>query len=529
MDAVTGGKVNSANSQESLDGISDLLLYLRRKKVSLWSENGHLRYKAPKHALTVADIERLRLSRDQIAAHLAKTVRAETDQLNADSGPEFGSIPLAFSQLAHWHTHDLPKRRSLRNVASATRLRGRLHVDALQRGFAEIVRRHNALRTRIVIREAIPMQEIMELGDYALKVTDLMELSSSCRAIEVQRCFDRLTLSPIDVCFDPLFVAQLLRIREDEHVLIVAMEHIISDAASMNILLKELFVAYRQAVKGHAFSWPEVPLQFSDYAIGQRKAQNSWVEKHGAYWEKRLTGCQRLRFPVDQTLTAAGRSGRGLARFQIDMNLKEELREWSRRRRTTVVMSVFTAYVGLVLRWCNVSEAVILHQIDGRVGPGTENAIGYFASVLYLRIQMGGGDSFLSLMEQIKEEYCNAYQHADFSHIAAQVPEPEFTRNSCFNWQPKSSKIDLDDLDGSENAITSSPIRIDLQVLENLHLDAEPEVCLIESDSRIDVGVWFPRNLYSNETIERFGRNFLMFIRELLTHSEQRVAGVLLL
>lgn len=520
--------MNSANSQLSMDRIADVLGSVRKKGVRLWSVNGQLHYKAPKGALTQEEIERLRVSRGQIVALLERATGAETAESRLAPRPRFDRAPLAFSQLAHWHLYRLSERRAIRQIASATRLHGRLNIDALQKSVAEIVHRHDALRTRIVVCDGIPIQEISESSDCEPTMDDLTALSESFREVQVKRQIEQLIVEPIDVSVGPLFGIRLLRLRDDEHVLIVAMEHMISDAFSMNILLRDFFTVYMQALKGRTFSLPAIPVQFADYAVWQRNAQKSWIEKHGAYWNECLTGCQRLRFPEDQRLQTATRLGWGTVSLQIGRNLKAELREWCRLRRTTLVMSVFTAYVGLVLRWCDVSSAVIHYVTDGRVSPKIENTIGFFASVLYLRIGLLEDDNFVDLMNRVTEEYCKAYEHADYSYMAAQAPRPEFTRNTGFNWVPQGSKIDLSDLDGSEDAITCSPIRFAHPMVRNLELDGEPFVLLFDADDEIVGDVYFPVNRFSVDTMERFGRNFLVFIRALLRQPEKRVKDIVL-
>lgn len=526
---ITERQVNSANSQLSMDRIADVLASVRRKGVRLWSENGRLHYKASKGALTREEIDRLRVSRGQIVALLEAATGAEGAEPRLEPCPRLNCAPLAFSQLARWNLHRLNERRPMRSIASATRMRGRLNVAALRASVVETVHRHDALRTRIVVLDGVPVQVISESDNCELKVDDLTELSESFREIEVQKFIEQLILEAVDVAVGPLLGIRLLRLRDDEHVLIITMEHMISDMFSMNIFCRDLFTAYMQTLKGCVLSLPTIPVQFAGYAVWQRNAQRSWIEKHGAYWSEHLEGCQRLRFPEGQSPQTATRLGWGTVRLQIGRSMKAELREWCRLRRTTLVMSVFTAYVGLVLRWCNASDTVIQYQSDGRVSPKIENTIGFFASVLYLRIQLLEDDCFVDLMNRVVEEYCQAYGHADFSYMAAQMPQPEFTRNSVFNWIPQGSKIDFSELDGSEHAITCCPVPFSHPMAINIELDHEPSIALLDTDDEIVGRMYFPLDRFSIDTMERFARNFLVCIEALLRKPEERVNDILLL
>lgn len=517
--------MSSSNNHESIDRIPDFLASIRERDVRLWLEKGQLHYRAPKGALSQETIHCLSAARDQIVALLEKSIGA----VNLEPRLKRSRAPLAFSQLAHWHLYRLSERRAIRQIASATRLCGRLNIELLRQSLAEIVRRHDALRTRIVMVDGTPAQEIAGSAHSELKVDDLTELSESTREAEINRLIGKLVLEPIDVSVGPLFGGQLLKCRENEHVLIVAMEHIISDELSMNILLRDLLTAYMQTVRGRTASLPEMPVQFADYAIWQRNAHRVRIEKYGEYWNERLTGYQRLRFPEDKELANATGLGWGTVRFRIGRYLKAGLREWSRLRRTTLVMSVFTAYAGLVLRWCDASTAAFQYQSDGRASSDIENMIGCFTSVLYLRIGLLEGDSFIDLLNRITEEYCKAYEIMDSTYIAAQASLPGFAQNTVFNWIPQGSNLHVSDLDGSEDAITCSRVSFPHPVFSKLELDREPGILLFDADDEIVGGVNFPMNRFSVETIERFAQNFLVFIRSLLEQPEGRVKTVAML
>jgi hypothetical protein len=517
--------MDSSQSLTLQNELAEIVGHVRRKGVRLWAENGQLHYRAPKGALTPKEMQLLKGSTRQIAALLERDAEGQ-GSTGAESHPAPHICPLSFSQAAHWNLYELSGRRSLRQLASATRLQGRLNITALRMSLAEVVRHHEALRTRIVMCNGAPAQEILPTVDCELKVEDLTTLSERFQKVEINRIIEYLILKPIDVAVAPLFVVRLLRLCQDEHVLIVAMEHMISDAFSLGILLRDLFTAYIQAVKGNPISLPPVQVQFSDYAVWQRSAQTSWIEKHGKYWNERLKGFQRLRFPVDDFLPTSPCLGWGGVRLQIDESLKAELSQWCRLRQTTLVMGVFTAYVGLLLRWCNVSEALIQYQTDGRFSPKLLNTIGYFASVLYLRIKLLESDRFVDLLNQVINEFFKAYEHADSSYVEAQIPRPDFTRNSSFNWVPQSQQAESLEFVGSENAIVTSAVSFENSMLRNVERDTEPMVLLYDADRGVAGSIYFPQNRFSAATIERFGRNFQKFIGTLLRQPEGRVTAI---
>jgi hypothetical protein len=443
--------------------------------------------------------------------------------------PTSSRAPLTFSQLAHWNTYELHRRKSIRQVASVTRLLGPLSVEFLRQSLAEVVRRHTALRTRIVLAETVPVQEISGSADCELELVDLAAGSKDSRDREIARLMNQLVLDPIDVAKDPLVGMRLLRIRDGEHILMVAMEHMISDAASLNIVLNDLSSAYSQISRGDVVTWADKPRSFADYALWQRSAFPSWLETHGAYWNELSVRGRRMRFPVDVYSPSSPCSGWGSVEIHIDTQIRAALSAWCRPRRTTLVMSVFTAYAASVLRWCDASEVVIQYLVDGRMDRYEQIAIGFFAAALYLKLQLADGDRLVDLLHQAMRAYGNANERADFSYIEAQQPRPEITRNTSFNWIPRRPGVVPSASSTSANALSSCPVAFDHPMLHSLDKDNEPMIVLHDTEEEVVGHLYFPRSHFSAATMMRFANNFKMLLGTLLERPERRVRDIPLL
>ena len=504
------------------DAVAGFVEQLQHKGMVLWLENGGLRYRAPKGALTRFELERLSVHKDQVRALLE---RARDAQGRESGRPRLSQAPLAFSQLAHWQIHQLGERCVSRNVASATRLSGRLNIEALSKAMAEVVRRHDALRTRIVVAEGVPLQMIDSGIECDLRIDDLTPLQGSERQSEIMRRIESFMLEPVDVSTGPLFGARILKLTDTEWVLILALEHIISDAVTLDIALREILTAYAQAAQGHAISLPAVPFQFSEYASWQRNTHRSWVERHGQYWNDHFRGCGRVRFPDGPSRSGAA-VGWSSIPLQIRTGLRAELGEWCRSRRASLPMAVFTAYAALVLRWCGVPSAVVRYQSDGRAGPRLHDTLGFFASRLYLRVDLRENDSFLSLLERVTEEYCSAVEHDDFTYMETQTPPPESSRNTFFNWIPQPHSSGIFGSPESENVIQTHRVPFVNPWFRNLEWDNEPMTLLYDADGEITGRVYFSLQRLSVTTMERFGRHFVVFIERLLRAAEDRIGGI---
>lgn len=508
--------MSSVISRGSWDHVDEVLAGIRSKGVRLWAENGQLRYQAPQGALTPPDLERLRTTKSQIVARL--------EQLAGTGAAAAGGryiAPLSFSQLAYWNLFNLSERSSLRAIALAMRLRGPLKVDALRKSLAEIVRRHSSLRAQFILDNGTPMQRIAASADVVMAVADLTERSPDERESDVQGCIEQMILTPVRVADDPLFGARLLKLQTQEHVLILAADHLIADMSSMGTLWRELRDAYSQLASGCEPVWSNMPMQFADYARWQRRREEALRLAHGEYWKEQLGTAPRLRFPSDRADSSV--TGWGHAPVHIDKHLKRDLGEWCRQHRTTIVLAVFTAYVAALLRWCQVAKGVVQYQSDGRSAPKLSDTVGFFASSLYIPVELQDDDTFIALLDRSTAAYCQAYEHADFSYLAAQSPTPAFTRNGVFNWVPMPK---ADSTSAQPASLQCSPIEFVHPLLKVLPQDHEPGVLLHESDE-ITGYIYFPLQRFSPELMDRFTQDFALLVNELLVRPAGRIKDVL--
>jgi hypothetical protein len=495
--------------------VESLLAAVRRKGVRLWNDEGRLRYRAPKGALTREEIEHLAARSSEVLTFLGRGPADSSSPSSAQGPVRERNAPLTFSQLAHWQLYGLRTQPTIRHIAGARRIHGLLSLPALQQSIAEVVRRHEALRTRIGVVDGAPMQEVYSENHYQMPVDDLCGVAAGQRETETRQRIDRLIHEPICLCGDPLFAARLLRFHEHEHVLIVVMEHAISDMASVAIFFREVFEAYPQSFRGQPISLPAVKAQFADYAIAQWRDHRRWVEEHGRYWSEHLRNCGRLRCPADAGAAHPDAAGWGMVPVKIDRHLKGRLKEWCRAKHTTLVLTMLTTYMASLSAWCRNSDVVVQYAIDGRTNGDIEGAIGFFASVLYLRVQVHGHDGFVDLLKTVTEEYCRAYEHADAYYLATQVPRPEFTRTTMFNFVPhRGRQQPLPENVGE--SITCEVVPCSDVMLRSLDLDYEPMMVLFETQDEIMGGLHFSRQRFSVATMEWFAQLFLSSLEKVV-------------
>jgi hypothetical protein len=505
----------------------------RKRGTQLWLESGQLRYKTNSGTLSEQQRSALRAAKDAIVALLQRTADKEMPEPAPRQTRD--PIPLTFAQRAYWEAFRLSERSCLRTVATALRLQGPLRSETLRSSLAELARRHEALRTRIAIRDdGTPFQEILpptqdglHTPQVAFDFADLTDRPEPTRDTEIKHLIDALLLEPVDVRVGPLTAVRLLKVDEQQHILIVAMGHMISDGVSLNVFIRDLLFTCQQTQHGASPALPRIRAQYGDYAVWQRDSLPHLLERHAWYWREHLGSCGRSRFPEDPALTPPGGPGWASVPVRIDRDFKRELTNWCRMRGTTLVMAALTAYVALVLRWCNVDDTVFQYQSDGRGGlSSVQNTIGFFASELYLRIRLQESDTFLDVLTRVMDEYCEAHEHSDFSFLATRSPRPGFTRNTAFNWLPRETHTPAPT--HSEGEIRASTLLFEHPMLRTFEADHEPGILLTEVADQIVGEISFPRSRFSAATMERFARNFLAFLRTLTRHPENRVKDVVL-
>ncbi|MBM0105840.1 hypothetical protein JM946_13960 [Steroidobacter sp. S1-65] len=508
----------SFNESHAKEGIRTLD-YIRSKGVILWTKNGRLHFRAPKGVLTPDDVERLRDASGQIIATLERLSKAADADTEIHPRVRFERAPVSFSQLAYWNVAQLARRPSVRHLAAATRLQGQLDLGLLHQSLGRMIQRHEALRTRVVVVDDMPVQHIDREIECQIRIIDLSAAPRADQDHLIKSRVHQLMLEPVDVTKGPLFIVGLLKLARDEHVLVVAMEHLISDAKSVGILMRDLLAAYVCLANREEPGLPSLPVQFADYATWLQDIYRPCIERRAEEWTRHLHGCPTLEFPeADAVDPSAG--GWGATPVEIPLHMKERLLQWSRSKGTTVVMAVLVVYVATLLCWCRAEQTVVRYQTDGRFNSKVQHAIGYFATVLYLRVCVTDSTSFSELLSRVTREYCAAHEHADFSYIDAQLPRLESASAPTFNWVPQSASTF-----NATSPLICSPIEFPAPALDGPKDERDPALLLYEGPSDISGSLLFPRHRFSEASMRQFVRTFMLLLGGLLRDEDRPIRG----
>ena len=358
--------------------------------------------------------------------------------------PRDGDLPLSFAQQRLWFIHQLEPDSPAYNIPMAVRLVGTLNISALRQSLREVVRRHEALRTRFQMRNGQPAQIIDELGEVELPVWGpiwgpiwgLDGLQEDERERRARAIAHQETRRPFDLERGPVWRAALIHLGPEDHLLLLSLHHVASDGWSTGVLAREFTALYESYREGRQADLPDLPAQYADFAVWQRQwLQGEALQSQLDYWRRRLAAAPALELPADRPRTAAVSRRGGSAPFQLSKDLTGELKALSRREGVTLFMTLLAAFKVVLNSYSGQEDVVVGTDIANRNQMQTEGLIGFFVNQLVLRTDLTGNPSFRELLRRVREITLDAYAHQDvpFEKLVEELqPDRSLNRTPIF-------------------------------------------------------------------------------------------------
>ena len=348
-----------------------------------------------------------------------------------------GPLPLSSGQERLWFLDQLEPGSTALHIAMALRLRGRLAPRHLAAALAELVRRHESLRTIFSAAGGEPHQVILPPPPPFLPQIDLAALAPPGGLAESSRLGEAAARRPFDLARGPLLRPCLLRLGPAEHVLRLDHHHIVSDGWSLGVLIRELTALYAAFVAGRPSPLPELPVQYADFAVWQRAGlAGERLDRQLAYWRRTLAGePPALDLPTDRPRPALQTFRGGERRALLAPDLAARLHALGRDEGATLFMILLAAIATLLGRWSGQQDVLIGAPIAGRRLVETEGLIGFFLNTLVLRTELAGGPSFRQLLARAREATLGAFAHQEvpFEAVLADVqPARDLSRTPLF-------------------------------------------------------------------------------------------------
>jgi acyl carrier protein len=345
-----------------------------------------------------------------------------------------GPLPLSYAQQRLWILDQMEPNNYMYNIPRSMRMRGQLDVAALTRSLNEIVRRHEPLRTWFGMEAGQPVQHIEpELGLHVREV-DLTAFPAEERESKAHAIVAEEATTPFDLSIAPLLRAMLLKLDAEDHVLMLTMHHIVSDAWSATVFMQELTALYESFLKGAKPELPELTLQYADFASWQR----AWLEgetlnKQLSFWRSQLAGAPPLlTLPTDRPRPEKQTFAGGLVRFILPADVAEPLRALSRKEGVTLFMALLAGYQVLLSRVSGQEQVVVGTDSANRFTVETERMIGFFINLLPLKADFAGDPTFRDVLAQVRETTlaCYARQEMPFDKIVEELrPDRKLSHN----------------------------------------------------------------------------------------------------
>ncbi|MEU6311430.1 amino acid adenylation domain-containing protein [Streptomyces sp. NPDC047014] len=445
-------------------------------------------------------------------AGLVRRLDGATARLALTAGERPERLPLSFAQQRLWMIDRMEGPSALYNMPLALRLTGPLDADALETALGDLAARHEILRTVIAEQDGEPRQLI-------LPAAALPFVRRDCAPEAVDGEVDRASREPFDLAAEPPVRATLLRVSAEEHVLVLALHHIVGDGWSMGPLLRDLTDAYTARREGSAPAWQPLPVQYADYALWQRALlgdeadPDSLAARQLAYWRDTLAGLpEELALPVDRPRgTRADHRGDRVA-LPIDAALHRALTGLARDHRVTLFMTFQAALAALLTRLGAGTDVPIGSVVAGRSDEALDDLVGFFVNTLVLRTDTSGDPTFAELLGRVRETGLGAYAHQDvpFERLVEELnPARSLARHPLFQvamvlQSNSGGEPGLSGLDAEALPADTGVAKFDLNVTleEFFGPDGEP--------AGLDCAIDFATDLFDRETVEavaaRFGR-----------------------
>ena len=428
-------------------------------------------------------------------------------------------LPLSFAQQRLWFLEQLEPGTATYNVPVAVALQGSLNIAALDESLNEIVRRHEALRTSFATVEGQPVQVIHPFIDLRLPILDLTTIQNP--KSKIQNLIYEEAQQPFDLEKAPLLRVSLLRSRDTEHILLFTIHHIVSDAWSMGVIIRELAALYEAHSTDKPSPLPELPIQYTDFAVWQRQwLTGDVLEAKLAYWKQQLGGnLPVLQLPTDRP-RATVKTRRGAQQsFVLPSTLSEQLQALSRKESVTLFMTLLAAFQTLLHRYTDLDDIIVGTDVANRNRRETESLIGFFVNLLVLRTDLSGNPTFRELVKRVREVALAAYAHQDLPFeklVEALRPDRSSTHTPLFQVlfvleNAPMPPLELPGLTLRLIEVKNETPRFDLALL------------LTETDKGI-VGTWqYNADLFESGTIKRISTDFETLLNSIVAQPDTRI------
>lgn len=437
--------------------------------------------------------------------------------------PRDRPIPLSNAQQRLWFIDQLEGgNRCTYIIPLALRLKGRLHIWALEAAINEMIRRHEALRTVFDAVEGRPVQVIKPQLDLKVTVTDIHEQLDGKRDEAILQLIQQEAMVGFDLREGPLLRVGIIHVAEDDHVLLLTLHHIITDGWSIGVIIRELGTLYTAYSNGNVSPLLPLAIQYADFAHWQPTLlSNAQIVDELNWWREQIEGAPVLDLPIDYARPVIPSGRGGLVTQMFSETLCARIDSLCRSENSTRFMVLFAAFLVLLQRYSGQDDFCVGTPIANRIRPELEPLIGFFANTLVLRTELTGDPTFRDLIGRVRRKAQDAFAHQNipFERLVDVLEGTRaLSRTPLFQvmFVLQNSIGDLGMLPGIEY----SPVLVDTGTAKfDLTLSIVPNgnslYCLFEYNS----------DIFARDTIEAFAKHYLNLLDTLIAFPSEPISA----
>ncbi|MCF5434524.1 amino acid adenylation domain-containing protein, partial [Pseudomonas syringae] len=436
-------------------------------------------------------------------------------------------LPLSFAQQRLWFLAQMEGASAAYHIPAGLRIVGALDEAALQRALNRIVARHEVLRTTFVQTgdQAVELCIHPEETGCPLRKYDLTTHADS--SSELARLMNEEAIGRFDLQQGPLIRGSLVRLSDEDHVLLLTMHHIVSDGWSMGVLTRELGALYASGCQAEADPLPQLSIQYADYAVWQRGwLSGAVLHKQSTYWQTALLDAPALlMLPSDRVRPAQQDYTGDAVPVVLDATLSHELKALSRRHGTTLFMTLLAGWATVLSRLSGQDEVVIGSPVANRMSAEVGGLIGFFVNTLALRVNVSNDPTVETLLSRVKACTLAAYEHQDlpFEQVVELLkPVRSLSHSPLFQ-----AMLSWQNTPPAELALAG----LELTLLDSVARTTKYDVSLdlAEVEGRIVGSLEYATALFDRETAQRYVAYLERVLRAMVENERQVVGAIELL
>ena len=403
------------------------------------------------------------------------------------SGPDGNRFAQSFAQQRLWFLEQLDPNSATYNVPNVLFLEGQLDVLAFQASIDQIVQRHEILRTRFTMelgtgKKSGAVQTVAPHMPVNIHFTNLETLPDGEREGRARKLVAQEVERPFNLVDGPAMRVTLVRLMQDKHILVINMHHLITDAWSMSILMRELSALYLANCRGAAANLPALPIQYADFAVWQKDwLQFGVLEEMLYYWQQKLLDAPAsIDLLTDRRAPVASGNRGGSVGFSVGKEVAAGLRQIAFKHNASLFMVLLSGFKAMLARYSAQADIVVGTPIASRNREELENLIGFFVNTLVLRTDLAGDPQFGEIVARVRKTALDAFAHQDLPYerlVERLEPERRWGKSPLFNMMfvlqnAPDSTLTLEGLQMQPLAAGASTAKFDLTLTMQESADA---------------------------------------------------------